>query len=262
MAKRHGPGLTGDNARRCLRNGLWGRAEALDDLKRPGEALNDWARAAELSPPAERLLVLREQAGRHVSYANRLCHEQRPADALAWYDRALAILEPLHKEQGRRDITTRRFLRNAHVRRAQALDKLKRHAEALPHWDRAAELSPPDQRPSVRMDRAASQARAGKAAEAVAEAEVLAKDPAASGNHLYNAACVYALASAAVKDDAKQQEAYAGQAVALLRRAQSTGLFKDRKWVEHLKKDTDLDVLRSREDFKKCVAELEAAAKP
>jgi serine/threonine protein kinase len=262
MAKRHERGVTGDNARRCLRNGLWGRAETLDDLKRPAEALNDWARAVELSPPAERLLVLRGQAGRHVNYGNRLCGEQRQVDALAWYDRALAILEALHKGQGAEDPTTRRFLRNAHGCRAHALDRLKRHAEALPHWDRAVELSPADERPREQLYRARSRALVGKAAEAVADADAVTKDPAAPGALLYDAACAFSLASAAVKEDAKQREAYTGQALALLRRARTAGFFKDRKLVEHLKKDTDVDVLRSREDFKKFVAELEPALKP
>jgi tetratricopeptide (TPR) repeat protein len=265
MAKQHGRGMTGDYARRFLRNGLWGRALALDDLKRPGEALNDWARAAELSPPAERPLVLQEQAGRHVNYANLLCREQRPADALAWYDRALAILGPLHKEQGAADLTTRRFLRNAHWGRARALGTLGRPTEAPPHWDRAVELSPPDERHPLRMERAVSRARAGKVVEAVADAEALTKGPAASSALLYDAACVYSLASAAVKGD-QQREAYAGQALALLRRAQTAGYFNGRAKVEQrispLKKDPDLDGLRSRQDFKKFVAELEAAAKP
>jgi hypothetical protein len=53
-----------------------------------------------------------------------------------------------------------------------------------------------------------------------------------------------------------------GQALTLLRRARSAGLFKNRKWIEIMKKDADLAGLRSREDFKKFVAELEAAAKP
>jgi hypothetical protein len=37
---------------------------------------------------------------------------------------------------------------------------------------------------------------------------------------------------------------------------------KGYKDAAHMKKDTDLDPLRSREDFKKLVAELEAGAKP
>jgi serine/threonine protein kinase/tetratricopeptide (TPR) repeat protein len=251
-----------DKIRRRLRDAHWGRARTLDDLKRHVKALPHWDRAVELSPPRERLPVLRGQAGSHVNYGNLLSGKQQQADALAWYDRALAILEPLHKEEGAEDRTTRRFLRNAHQSRAQALHELKRDAEALPHWDRAVELSPPDERPPLRMRRALSRARAGKTAEAVAEAEALTKEARAPSYLLCNAACVYCVASAAVKEDAKQREAYAGRAVALLRRAQAAGFFKDRANVEPLKKEPVLDVLRSREDFKKIVAELDAALKP
>jgi tetratricopeptide (TPR) repeat protein len=247
--------------RRFLRNAHSGRARALWDLQRNAEALPHWDRAIELSPPADRPSMQRDRAGTQVNYGNELCAKHRPDEALPWYERALALLESLHK-QAPDDATTRRFLRNAHWGRAAAFHDLKRYADAMSHWDRAVELSPANARPLLQMKRAASRARSGKIAEAVVEAEALTKDAAAPGGLLYDAACVYALASAAVKDDARQQEAYAGQAVALLRRAQTAEFFKDRAKVEHLKKDPDLDVLRSREDFKKFVAELEAAAKP
>ena len=55
---------------------------------------------------------------------------------------------------------------------------------------------------------------------------------------------------------------YAGQALALLRRAKAAGFFKDRAKIERLKRDSDLAPLRQRADFQKFVAELEAAAKP
>ena len=44
----------------------------------------------------------------------------------------------------------------------------------------------------------------------------------------------------------------------LLHKAAQAG-FKD---VAHMKKDTDLDPLREREDFKKLIAELEKQAEP
>jgi len=50
---------------------------------------------------------------------------------------------------------------------------------------------------------------------------------------------------------------YADQAMAMLRDAVAKG-FKD---AAHMKKDTDLDPLRQREDFQKLLAELEAKAK-
>jgi serine/threonine protein kinase/tetratricopeptide (TPR) repeat protein len=82
----------------------------------------------------------------------------------------------------------------------------------------------------------------------------------------YNAACALAQCIPIVEKDekaskeerAKQVLFYGDQAMAMLRDAVAKG-YKD---AAHMKKDTDLDRLRSREDFKKLVAELEAAAKP
>jgi serine/threonine protein kinase/tetratricopeptide (TPR) repeat protein len=189
--------------------------------------------------------------------------QDRPAEALPWYDRALALLQPLHRHEPRH-VYIRRDLCNAHRGRAQVLDALQRHTEAQADWDRAVELAPPADKPWVQLLRDQSWVKAGKVAEAVADADMLTKDPATPGSTLYDAACVYALAAyalaaAAVPTDAKQRAAYADQAIAFLRRAQATGFFKDRRRVEHLKNDTDLDALRPREDFQKIVVELEAA---
>jgi tetratricopeptide (TPR) repeat protein len=162
-----------------------------------------------------------------------LLHESRPVEALSWYDLAVAVLQ----DQQPGDPTMRQHLGLAQKQRAKALGALR-----------------------AQLKRAASRARAGKAAEAVADAEGLTKQPATPGIVLYDAACVISLAAAAVKED-KQRETYAGKAMALLRRAQGGGLFKNHQNVEHLKKDADLDALRSQEDFKKFIADLETAAK-
>ena len=58
-------------------------------------------------------------------------------------------------------------------------------------------------------------------------------------------------------DPAKLKEQYAARSVELLRKAESAGFFKDKKNIEHMKKDTDLEPLRQREDYKKLLKELE-----
>jgi tetratricopeptide (TPR) repeat protein len=72
--------------------------------------------------------------------------------------------------------------------------------------------------------------------------------------------CVPLVAQHAKLDDKRRKEAaqfYGGAAMKLLRDAVSKG-YKD---VAHLRKDTDLDSLRPREDFQKLVAELEEKGK-
>jgi hypothetical protein len=95
-------------------------------------------------------------------------------------------------------------------------------------------------------------------ARVTAEADALARSKDASAALYYDAACVFALSAAAVHDDDKQAEPYAVRAVELLRQAVAKG-FKD---VAHLKKDSDLDPLRQREDFKKLLRELERKDQP
>ena len=79
----------------------------------------------------------------------------------------------------------------------------------------------------------------------------------------YEAACMLARCVPIVEKDDKLAAAkrqaemrfYADQAMTMLRE----GLAKGYQNIEQMKKDKELDPLREREDFKKVVAELEAA---
>jgi tetratricopeptide (TPR) repeat protein len=193
--------------------------------------------------------------GSQINFGNLLRENRQPEQALDWYARAIAALEEVLR-QVNVDATAALYLRNAHWGRAQALDDLRRHAEATAAWDRAVELSTPPQRPEVRLSRADSRVRAGQVDAAIGEAEELAQG--ANAAVLYNAACVLALAADRPDSSgaALSKEQCAGRAVALLRQAVAKG-FKD---AEHMKKDEDLKALRQRDDFKGLLAELEKKA--
>src|SRR5262249_8702820 len=108
---------------------------------------------------------------------------------------------------------------------------------------------------------AVSYARLGRLTDALKlREETLALQKAKLGpNHpdtaltIYNIACVHALMIPKSSDGAKE----ADLAMDWLQKAVAAG-YKD---VGQFKKDTDLDALRQREDFKKLVADLEAAMK-
>src|SRR5262249_35442352 len=192
-----------------------------------------------------------ELAGSSVNFGGLLRDHGQVEASLAWYAKALALLEPLVQQEPRLAMEPL-FLPNAHGGRAEAMDKLGRHADAGKDWDRALALNAaPANELVFRRSRALSLARAGDHARAVAEANALAEAKGATGNTLYDLACVCALAAAAVQDDAKLQDQYAARAVELLRQAVARG-YKD---AAPLKKDTDLDALRGREGFKRLVAE-------
>jgi eukaryotic-like serine/threonine-protein kinase len=193
-----------------------------------------------------------ELAGSSVNFGNLLQRQGEVEASLAWYARAIALLDALVKQEPRL-ATARRFLHNAHRSRASALSKLARHADAVKDWDRLLALNavPADQ-PRLRSGRAESLARAGEHARAVAEASALAEAKGVTGGTLYDLARVCALAAHATKDDAPKQDGYAARAVELLRGAVARG-FKN---ISRLNDNKDLEPLRSREDFKKLLAEV------
>jgi hypothetical protein len=107
----------------------------------------------------------------------------------------------------------------------------------------------------------------GDHAGAVAEVKPILVSKYANRIDYYNAACVFSLASAAVRKDekilaeeqAKLGREYADRAMELLRRAVAKGYGQPAD-LKHMKTDTDLDALRQREDFQKLLKDLEAKA--
>jgi tetratricopeptide (TPR) repeat protein len=188
--------------------------------------------------------------GSYCNLGNLVRDEGKPADSLPWFDLAIRTLTPVH-EKDPRVATARQFLRNSHWGRARAYDRLKKHAEAVKDWDRAVELSPKQEQPYYRASRVNSRLLAGQVAEAVAEVEELTKTTKWTALQCYNFACVYAVASGKL---AGKKPEYADRAMTLLNRAVKSGYNN----AAHMAKDTDLDPLRSREDFQKLLADLSA----
>jgi tetratricopeptide (TPR) repeat protein len=179
----------------------------------------------------------------HVAYSGGT----RPG-SLAWFDKAVATLTPVHRAHPQ-DETTRRQLSNSLETRALLLDELGRYEEAVAGWDRAIDLGPKEDRPLYRSHRANSLLHAGRVAEAVAEVDDLQTVAGWPPHFLYDFACVYSVASVKV---AEGKPAYADRAMELLGKAVKGG-FKD---AARLKADKQLDPLRDRDDFKKLLAGL------
>jgi tetratricopeptide (TPR) repeat protein len=188
-------------------------------------------------------------------------------DGLAWYDKALAILLATRQREPNHP-TVRVYLRNTHSGRAEVLNRLGRHTEALSEWDRTLELEAGSQRSPVRLRRAFTLAHLGEHAQATAEAAALAQGKDDSGNTSYNLACVYALAAAVARKDPGLSPAegdrlgaqYADRAVELLARAHEAGLFQVQAKLDHLKKDADLDPIRQHPSYIQLLRRIEATA--
>jgi hypothetical protein len=100
--------------------------------------------------------------------------------------------------------------------------------------------------------------RAGDHARAAAEADAIGRSAKLPATFCYDLACVHALNAAGAGRDpalplprrAKLAEEYARQAVALLQRAAAVGYFASAANVAQLDKDSDLDALRPRDDYR------------
>lgn len=183
---------------------------------------------------------------------------QHPA-ALKSFDQAIETLTPLLRTE--REAPG--YLGNAYRGKASTLTKLGRYSESVASWRRALELETGSNRALVLLNLACALGRAGDHAAAVAEAEQLEKNQASRGTSPYHLARIYSLASLAVARDSalpetdrnKQADRYAGRALDYLGKAAAAGYFKHPANLARLKKDPDLDALRSHEVFKQLIAD-------
>jgi tetratricopeptide (TPR) repeat protein len=219
---------------------------------------------------AQKTLLVREprnpehaiRLGRmQCSLGNLLLDRDRPQDALACYAEAWQTLQPVVARYPR-DARVRLALKYFHWGRASILTRLGRHAEALKDLESAHEADDGRSRGWLRVQRALTLARLGDHATAADEAAALARFQGKPAALVYDLARVYALAAAAARDDAALANQYADRAMALLRQVQAAGFFTDPARIEQLRKDPDLGALRTRDDYRKWVANLEKAKTP
>jgi serine/threonine-protein kinase len=174
-----------------------------------------------------------------------------PEAARGWLDRSVSKLADVLR-QDERSIDARQGLRKAHWWRAEALNALDRHQQALADWSAALDLDNGSSRDELRLHRARTLALLKEHASALADADAVAGARDANAKTLCQAARVYSV-SAANSDEAKTADRYAARAVALLRHAVDRG-FKDLAAIQNEK---DFAALRSRKDFQGLLTELE-----
>jgi serine/threonine protein kinase/tetratricopeptide (TPR) repeat protein len=212
--------------------------EFLDDVVSLGAAFSNWG-------------LMRKDHG-------------RAEESLPIFARAISLLTPLVKKEPR-FMRARSTLHNAHGARAQALEMLGRYQEAAADWGSIADLAI-DERPRRlgQLGQILALVHAGDYADAVAHSKSLEEQAEQDSEFAYNLACLYSLSTAAAESDTTIEEGerddlakeYAAHAVALLRRAQASGMFKEPAMIEQLTQDPDLAALRGREEFESFLREL------
>jgi serine/threonine protein kinase/tetratricopeptide (TPR) repeat protein len=190
----------------------------------------------------------------------------RSREALESYDKSTAAFEAVLKREPRHT-DAHRGLVETYADRAMLASRLGRQEEAVSNLNRALELEVDDgkAREVLRVRRALVLAYLRDHPRAVAEANEVGKGASVAPANLYNLACVFSLATAAVRQDDKRTAAerdqlagqYATRGIEVLAEARAAGFFNDRQQIEQLKKDTDLDPIRSNQAFKKLVGELD-----
>jgi hypothetical protein len=133
--------------------------------------------------------------------------------------------------------------------------KFAKYSDAVNEWGLIIDLSPASEQPGLRGKRATSRFQAGAYSEAMAEFDELTKLPDWTVDQWYSFATVYAVASDKIADKKKE---YADRAMVLLHKAVAAGFDQ----AASMAKDTNLDSLRDREDFKKLVDSLPKSPAP
>ncbi len=175
---------------------------------------------------------------------------QRWNSAVTWAKIALKTLEENEEAYPVSEVFHQRYA--LHTYQADALDKLGLNGDAVKEWDEAKKYATPAELRRLPVVSAASFAHAGRHADVAKQLEELAKSDKLTGDEIYDLACAFASCSLGKPIEAKVAENYLDRAMEMLRRAAKAG-YRD---TGHAAKDTDLDPLRNRDDFKKLLAEL------
>jgi tetratricopeptide (TPR) repeat protein len=183
-------------------------------------------------------------------------------NAEAWLDKAVSTFDSI-EQPGKliaREKTARLY---SMIDRAAMRMQVGRYTEALMDFDRALILGESSLAAHYRWCRdvtrmAAEQEQSNLAwsrppkaqdPKTMRLAEYLAQHEGVSDAAVYNAACVFSLASLDDHVTATERERRASKAVAYLTRITDHGYFKGPKQGHELRNDHDLDALRSRSDF-------------
>lgn len=233
----------------------------LASAKRPKDAQTAYERAISIS---ERLsadatavpLYAVELAGTYTNLGRLVGDSGRLEESLPSLTKSVDILESAFRHD-QRLLKVRESLLVAHWTRAMTLAGLRRFAPAAEDWSRAIDLDDGHYHSSLRLKRASTFLNLKDHARATADAQAVGDSQSATGADLYDATCVYAISARLAAEDASRAETYGSHAVQLLRRA----IAKGHRDLAQFKKDADLDSLRSREDFKKLMKELEDGGK-
>jgi len=188
-------------------------------------------------------------AGARLALANILRDNHQYDEAIEVYSNVIAAIDEL-KAAGVPTETRNDVLMNAHWGRATSASHTTRYQQALDDWDKAIQFAPPPVQIQLQLARATTEIQMGRSESALETARGLVGAEQSDFVVLYNAACVFALASK-LSVDSGESGSLAAEAVQLLKRSVKAG-FSD---LKHLENDPELASLHDREDFQALFAD-------
>jgi len=197
-----------------------------------------------------------ELAGTYVNLARLIGDDGRLEESLPMLGKSIEILESFSRKEPNL-VKARESLSIAYWIRATTLSGLKRFPQAVLDWDLAIELDDGHNFVPLRIKRASTLLNLKDHVRASADAQAIAASSGATGQQLFQAASIFAHCVRFADKYSPETESYAQRAVMTLRKAAAKG-FRD---ATRLKSSKDLEPLRSREDFRKLIAELETSNK-
>jgi hypothetical protein len=194
-----------------------------------------------------------ELAGLCCNLGLHLRQDARIPESIAAFDKAVALLDKHRAERGATSQSTD-FLGKSLNGRALSKERALQWLSAADDHRRVVTLVPPKEVPAIRLDVALCLAKAGEAAAATKELDLVEHDRALSMFETFLRARVHAILALLTPD--REQE-FSNRAVTGLEKALRGGLSRP---LERLG-DEDFKSLRDRDDFKKLAREYSAKAK-
>ena len=185
---------------------------------------------------------------RYVTYAEMKLDSKDATSSLLWFEKAFDSLRKVQEFETQL-ASYKKYMVRSFQGRGKAYDQLRMETKADADWQKAIELSSEQDRHRIRTRRAIHLVFEDQVPKAIAMVEELAKLPIKEAKRWYEMGSVYSLASKLTSD---QEQKYSDRAMELLNEA-VTLEYSD---VETMSKDTNLDPIREREDFRKLLEEL------
>jgi tetratricopeptide (TPR) repeat protein len=201
-----------------------------------------------------------------LNYGNMVRALSGAAAALPLQERCVHAFEEASR-LAPQDADMRRVLKGARSNLCGSLTELNRHEEALAQVEALLPLCDPTERFTNRLLRALALARLGRHEQAVAEAQTLEREPGLDADSLYNTGCIYSLAVPAARADSQLAPArrtelarsHIRAAIALIERSHRDGHLPKKDLLDILRKDPDMDPIRSTEEFKRLIERLRSS---